>query len=209
MQDQKTLFENWADSYEKYVLENQHSFPFKGYSELVDEIVKTIKPYSTILDLGIGTGYIAQKLYTEKKCPIYGIDLSEKMVAISKNRMKDAHIIQFDFDKYQDLDWSIFPKNINYFIGTYFFHHYNDENKIKIIDFLLNHVNPKAKIIIGDIGFQNHDLFIESKNRLAKEWDESEYYFDLESFKKFLEGKNLKFESKIISEFCIYLEIWK
>ena len=67
MNDQKTLFENWADSYEKYVLENQHSFPFKGYSELVDEIVKTIKPYSTILDLGIGTGYIAHKLYTEKK----------------------------------------------------------------------------------------------------------------------------------------------
>jgi hypothetical protein len=85
----------------------------------------------------------------------------------------------------------------------------HDENKIKIIEYLLNHVNPNAKIIIGDIGFQNQDLFIENKNRLAKEWDESEYYFDLESFKKSLESKNLKFKSKTISEFCIYIEIWK
>ncbi len=209
MHDQKTLFENWADSYEKFVFENQQSFPFKGYLELVDAIINTIESQSNIFDLGIGTGYISYKLYTEKKCQIYGVDLSEKMVEISKNRIKDAHIIQFDFDNYQDLDWSVFPKDINYFIGTYFFHHYNDENKIKIIDFLLTHINPNAKIIIGDIGFLNHDLLIENKIRLAKEWDDSEYYFELESLKKSLKSKNLNFESKVISEFCIYLEIWK
>lgn len=209
MNNQQTLFENWANSYEQYVLENQDSFPFKGYSELVAEILETIEPNSTILDLGIGTGYISSKLYAEKRCQIYGIDLSNKMVDISKNRIKDSLIVQFDFDNYLTFDWGLFPKPIDYFLGTYFFHHYSDENKIKIIDFLLSEVNINAKIVIGDIGFLNHELLIENKKRLKTEWDESEYYFDLETTTKMLESKGLKIHSKIVSDYCILMEIWK
>lgn len=209
MEDQKALFEDWADSYDKDVLESQNTFPFKGYSELVDEIVKIVEPNSTILDLGIGTGYISNKLHTEKSCQIYGIDLSEKMIEISKNRIQESVIIQFDFDNYLKLDWSLFSKKIDYFIGTYFFHHYSDEDKINIIEFLLSKVSPSAKILIGDIGFLNNELLLENKKRLKNEWDESEYYFDLVTTQKTLESKGLKVQSKVVSEYCILIEIWK
>ena len=72
MTEQKKLFEDWAVSYDKFVLENQHAFPFKGYSELIDEIIKTIEPNTTILDLGIGTGYIARQIQEELNCKING-----------------------------------------------------------------------------------------------------------------------------------------
>ena len=85
MTDQKKLFEDWAASYDKFVLENQHSFPFKGYSKLIEEIIKTIEPNSTILDLGIGTGYVALNLQDKLNCKINGIDLSENLDLLFEN----------------------------------------------------------------------------------------------------------------------------
>lgn len=207
MSDQKQHFENWADTYDKYVLENQNSFPFKGYSELVDEIIKTIEPNSTILDLGIGTGYIASKLQIELNCKINGLDLSEKMVQIAKNRVKESIIVQMDFTNYQNFDWSIFQTKTNYILGTYFFHHFTDDKKIEIIEFLFDRFGNETKILIGDIGFLNSTFLIEKKEQLKNEWDETEYYFDLSAFTKKLEIKNYYVKSKVISEYCVLIEI--
>lgn len=207
MSDQKQIFENWAETYDNFVLENHNSFPFKGYLELVDEIIKTIEPNSTILDLGIGTGYIASKLQIELNCKINGLDLSEKMVQIAKNRVKESLIVQMDFTNYQSFDWSIFQTKTNYIFGTYFFHHFTDHKKIEIIEFLFDRFGKETKILIGDIGFLNSTLLIEKKEQLKNEWDETEYYFDLSAFTKKLEIKNYYVKSKVISEYCVLIEI--
>ena len=207
MTDQKKLFEDWAVSYDKFVLENQHSFPFKGYSELIDEIIKTIEPNSTILDLGIGTGYVALNLQDKLNCNINGIDLSEKMVQIAKNRIRDSIIVPMDFNNYQSFDWTIFPSETNYILGTYFFHHFTDDKKIEIIEFLFDKFGKGTKILIGDIGFLNSTLMSEKKEELKNEWDETEYYFDLSTFSKKLEVKSYTIKSKIISEYCLLMEI--
>ena len=207
MTDQKKLFEDWAASYDKFVLENQHSFPFKGYSKLIEEIIKTIEPNSTILDLGIGTGYVALNLQDKLNCKINGIDLSEKMVQIAKNRIRDSIIVPMDFNNYKSFDWTIFPNETNYILGTYFFHHFTDDKKVEIIEFLFDKFGKGTKIMIGDIGFLNSTLMSEKKEELKNEWDETEYYFDLSTFSKKLEIKSYAIKSKIISEYCVLMEI--
>lgn len=209
MIDQKQLFEDWAESYDKFVIGNCHSFPFKGYSELLDDILEIIEPNSTILDLGIGTGYIANKIQIELNCKIFGIDLSEKMVEIAKNRVKDSMVFQMDFNNYQNYDWTIFDSKINYIIGTYFFHHFTDEKKIEIIEFLFNKFGNETKIIIGDIGFLNSNLLLQKKDQLKKDWDDSEFYIDLTTFSNRLKLRKYVVKSKTISEYCVLIEIHK
>lgn len=43
-----------------------------------------------ILDIGFGNGYLLQRLYSKQKCHMYGIDISEDMVAAATARNKAA-----------------------------------------------------------------------------------------------------------------------
>lgn len=207
MNEQKQLFEDWAENYEQYVLKNNNSFPFKGYTELVEAIANNIEPNSTILDLGIGTGYLAKKLQDEHNCKIYGVDLSVKMVEIAKKRVKGSEIFQMDFNEYQSFDWSVFQDKINFIIGTYFFHHFDDEKKVEIIEFLFDKFGKETKILIGDIGFLNSKILYEQKEKLKKDWDDTEFYFDLSSFANTLKIKKYIVKQKVISEYCVFIEV--
>ena len=207
MTDQEKLFEEWAEKYESYVLNNQSTFPFLGYNDLVNDVVGLVCQNSTILDLGIGTGYITQKIFSQKNSKIYGFDVSQKMIDIAKYRLRSAVIDKVDFNDYKNINWADYPNKFDCIIGTYFFHHYTDEVKIEMIRFLLSKLSENGKLIIGDIGFWNEDIFIENKKSLGKQWDSDEYYFNIEKIGIELVKMNVQFNVKYISKCCILLTI--
>lgn len=54
---------------------------YKNTVALVD-----VSPDDKVLDIGFGNGYLLQLLYNKRKCDMYGIDISEDMVAAATSR---------------------------------------------------------------------------------------------------------------------------
>jgi len=80
-QDSVHLFDDWAQHYDRSI-QADGGFPFDGYEQVLDEVVRTAcaQPGMTVLDLGIGTGNLAAR-FVRLGCDVWGIDFSAEMLA--------------------------------------------------------------------------------------------------------------------------------
>ncbi|MDD5681060.1 MAG: methyltransferase domain-containing protein [Candidatus Omnitrophica bacterium] len=80
----KRWFNRWSNKYDRTL----GSISF--HKELLDLVVENagIKSGDNILDIGCGTGLLSLKLLQNKNCFIKGIDYSEEMAAIFKDKIK-------------------------------------------------------------------------------------------------------------------------
>ena len=115
----------------------------KDYADEVDYIIKLIKENSneakTLLDMGCGTGKHAE-LLCNKGYIVHGIDLSEDMLKIAKNRSKNKEDkLLFSHSKIQELDL-----NKKFDVVTSLFHvmsYQNSNNElIKAFEVAKNHL---------------------------------------------------------------------
>ena len=171
-------FDLWAKNYdaEVNVTDNNNEYPLAGYKKVLGATYNRVmqKAPARVLDIGIGTGTLSRKLY-EQGNYITGIDFSDEMLNISRQHMPDAELIQWDFTKG-------LPQNLGKFdfvISTYALHHLTDAEKCEFIPLLLNHLDDRGVIIIGDVGFENRELLEECKVAAADDWDDEESYFVL------------------------------
>jgi len=87
-----------------------------------------IRPNSQILDAGCGTGTflnLIKSRYPDTK--LHGIDVSKKMVSISKSRLKGKASIKLQ--SVEDLKSPEFRNRYNYIFNIDSFHHYADQEK--------------------------------------------------------------------------------
>ena len=188
-------FNMWAKNYDKAVKvsDDDGSYPFAGYKNLLNIIYGTILNQNpkTILDIGIGTGTLAFKLY-ESGVRITGIDFSDKMIGIVKEKMPNAILIKHDFTK--GMPQEIKGKKYDFIISTYALHHLDDDEKISFIFSALDYLNENGKMIIGDISFQNKADMDKCKINAGYNWDDDEFYFIFNDFEAKLKNKcNLKY----------------
>ena len=185
-------FDLWADGYDKSVQlsEENDEYPFAGYKDVLNTIYNIVhkREKARILDIGFGTGILTKKLYDDGY-EIYGIDFSQKMIEIAKEKMPFASLIKYDFSK--GLPEEIKDNSFDYIISTYAMHHLEDKEKIEFIEKLENYLNKDGKIIIGDIAFKTRDLLEKCKANYNKYWDDEEIYFVFEELKKSLFNKNI------------------
>ena len=194
MLDEKS-FDLWADDYDKMVgvSEEDNSYPFAGYKEVLGAIFQEVAPKKNakVLDVGFGTGTLTTKLY-ECGCDVYGQDFSQKMIELAGRKMKNAHLYQGDFSK--GLVKELTEQRFDYVIGTYSLHHLTDEEKIPFIRSLLERLNEGGKLLIGDVAFETQDDMEKCKLEAGDEWDEDENYFVAEELRKLFDG--VKFTPK-------------
>jgi putative AdoMet-dependent methyltransferase len=202
MENENVFFNEWAKDYDRFVHENSTSFPFCGYEELCMKVIESIDEHSCVFDIGIGTGYIINRILMSKKVEVFGIDISEEMVDVAKARIPSGAFECFDIRKFDTLKWD-YP-SFDYILSTYTFHHFTDEQKIELVTFLLSKIKPNGQIIIGDIGFWDDDDYCQSKSNLGDAWDDDEYYLNINKWGNVLIKNNLKFEICRLS-FCAYL----
>ncbi|MDR7855937.1 class I SAM-dependent methyltransferase [Tissierella sp.] len=190
----KKGFDLWADGYDKSVelSEENDEYPFAGYKDVLNTIYNIARKRegAKILDIGFGTGVLTKKLYDDGY-EIYGIDFSQKMIEIAKEKMPIANLIKYDFSK--GLPEEMKDNSFDYIISTYAMHHLKDEEKIKFIEKLENYLNKDGKIIIGDIAFETRELLEKCKINYNKYWDDEEVYFVFEELRKSLLNKNISF----------------
>lgn len=178
-------FDLWADGYDKTVgvSDEENSYPFAGYKDVLGTIYKTImeKPNAVVLDLGFGTGTLTTKLY-ENGFAIYGQDFSARMIELASEKMPDAHLYQGDFT--QGLVEPLQAQNYDFIVATYSLHHLTDEQKVSFLHVLQSLLNPGGQVLIGDVAFENRNQLEQCRKDAGDEWDEDEIYFVVDEMKK-------------------------
>lgn len=187
-----TGFDLWADNYDKDVgvSDEESSYPFAGYKNILANIFKTImaKPHPSVLDIGFGTGTLTTKLY-EKGCEIYGQDFSSQMLALASAKMPGAHLYQGDFTK--GLVEPLASRRYDFIVSTYALHHLTDPQKCVFLRQLLEHLNDDGQILIGDIAFETREELENFRQTVGDDWDQEEIYFVIDEMKR--EFPQLKF----------------
>lgn len=187
-------FDLWADGYDKSVQlsEEDNEYPFAGYKDVLNTIYNIIhrKEKAKLLDIGFGTGVLTKKLYDDGY-EIYGIDFSERMLEISKEKMPLAKLVQYDFSR--GLPKELENIQFDYIISTYAMHHLEDEDKIKFINKLEEYLSRDGRIIIGDIAFETRELLEQCKVKYENYWDDEEIYFVFDELKEFFPEEDISF----------------
>ena len=172
-------FDMWADGYDKSVdiADDKDLYPFAGYKKLMNSIYNAVmvKNPANVLDIGIGTGTLALKLY-ESGNTITGIDFSSEMLGKSRAKMPNATLIQHDFSMGMPSELS--GEKFDFIISTYALHHLTDSKKVQFIRTLLTYLDSAGTIIIRDVGFKDRENLNKCKETCGDDgWDEDEFYF--------------------------------
>lgn len=186
-------FDLWADDYDQSVeiSDNDGSYPFAGYKNILNEIYNRIlnESYRNILDIGFGTGTLISKLY-DHGYKIYGQDFSKRMIEIAQNKMPNAKLFYGDISK--GLVNPLLEHKYNAIIATYSLHHLTDEKKVIFLKKLLEQLYDGGCVYIGDIAFLSRASHDKCMKEAYEQWDNDEIYFVVDEFRSYF--PKLKFE---------------
>lgn len=208
----KSLFDTWAKKYEVDILTKSDKYPFAGYLDIIEKLKEKIinKKCKSILDIGIGTGYMLSKIINNQIVSenIYGIDFSTEMLKVAASKFGKMNLIKHDIVK-PSIPKKIKENKFDCILSAFTLHHFDDLSKIEIINNYFNLINSNGIFIIADICFKNQEDFNRVKINENGNWDidEENGYIILDSFQKLLKLNNYKITTKIVS-YCsaiIYL----
>ncbi|WAA08562.1 class I SAM-dependent methyltransferase [Fervidibacillus albus] len=180
----KKGFDQWAEEYDLTVRtsEEKNTYPFAGYGTILQTIYEKAmkKRNSKILDIGFGTGQLTTRLY-ENGHNIYGIDFSHKMIAIAKEKMPNATLIEWDLTK--GLPEVLKKHRFDTIISTYTLHHFPDDIKMALLKQFHDLLTEDGTILIGDIAFKTREQLETCRINHITDWDNDEYYFVIDELK--------------------------
>lgn len=177
-------FDLWADSYDKSVgiCDDTNAYPFAGYRDVLNGIYKEIRSRrsASVLDIGFGTATLTKKLYDDG-CQICGIDFSERMAAIAKEKMPHAVLLCHDFSK--GIPEELSGLQFDSIVSTYALHHLTDAAKADFVKQLSGLLTADGSILIGDVIFETRDQEDFCRKENADTWDSDEIYIVFDEWK--------------------------
>ncbi|NJP39655.1 class I SAM-dependent methyltransferase [Oscillospiraceae bacterium HV4-5-C5C] len=174
----KDGFDLWSDRYDVSVKEadERNQYPFAGYTRLMNAIYGTIMEHSPakVLDIGFGTALLTSRLYDAGN-QITGIDFSAEMIRIASIKMPTATLLQWDFSL--GIPPVLSEQSFDFIVSTYALHHLTDAAKVSFISSLLNLLEAKGVLLIGDVCFRSREELRLCKAASRDSWDNDEVYF--------------------------------
>lgn len=179
----KEGFDRWAPDYDGSVSasERDRSYPFAGYRDVLGFIYHAVRPScgKSVLDLGFGTAALSSRLY-EEGCEITGVDFSDEMLRLAREKMPRAALFQADFTK--ELPPEILGRSFDFIVGTYSFHHVPPPQRPEFMARLAGLLALRGQILIGDVMFPDAAAYEACRERFSAVWDHSEIYFKADEF---------------------------
>jgi putative AdoMet-dependent methyltransferase len=171
-------FDHWASSYDQDV--QTGDFPFAGYLQALDTVVKVAEavPAMQVLDVGTGTGNLAVK-FAALGCNLWCTDFSAVMLEQARLKLPQARFALHDLrqDKWPDG----FDVEFDRIVSAYVFHHFDLREKIHILQTLSKRLTPDGRLVIADIAFPTQGALQAARQMLADAWEEEEYWLTDES----------------------------
>lgn len=175
MTDREHLFDHWAGSYDRGMSANDDAFPFDGYERILDAVVELAgaKPGTRVLDLGIGTGNLAQR-FIQCGCEVWGLDFSAEMLAKAREKFPQARLFQANLLE----EW---PADLrppyDRIVSAYVLHEFPLAAKIAVLRRAMQYLAPAALLLIADVAFESVADREALRQRYAPDWDEDEFYW--------------------------------
>jgi ubiquinone/menaquinone biosynthesis C-methylase UbiE len=172
------------------------------YFEVHKEVLRMaeLKDGENILDIGIGTGLLEEKI--KKKVHLYGIDISGKMM--EKIKRKNLNPTQLKIGSFTKIPYK--DKVFEAIVSCFAFHHLTDDEKVLSILEMKRVLKDKGRIVIGDLMYRDEKAkkMLVEKFRREKRDDvirdmEEEYFTNVEWFSRKLEKNNFKISYKQLS----------
>lgn len=165
------IFEQWAERYDQSVQTDKGIFA--SYDDVLDAVVRAaaVAPGMRILELGIGTGNLAQR-FVALGCQVWGVDFSPAMLAITREKVPQAGLIQMDLTA----EWpAVLEQRFDRIVANFVLHEFDLTTKIGMLQRLANnHLVEQGLIVVGDVAF----LTAETRRQSGAEaWDEDEFYW--------------------------------
>lgn len=185
-------FDGWADTYDQ-TTHTETIFPFDGYDELLDTIVRQVDPHPgmSVLDIGTGTGNLALR-FAEQDCELWCTDFSESMLEKARAKLPNAHFINHDFRT--DLPPELAEKHFDAIVSAYVFHHVELSRKVEICKSLVTHnLTPGSKLVVADLSFPNRTSMDAFARSIGDMWEEEFYWLADDSLSS-LTAANLRVE---------------
>ena len=174
-QDRVQLFDDWAQQYDRSI-QADGGFPFDGYEQVLDQVVRTarVQPGTTVLDLGIGTGNLAAR-FVRLGCDVWGIDFSSEMLAKAHEKLPQAVLVQAGLLN----DWPVeLDRRFDRIVSGYVLHEFDLATKVKLLRRLAQrHLADGGRIVIGDIAFPTSQAREQAHRQWVDLWDEEEHYW--------------------------------
>jgi cyclopropane fatty-acyl-phospholipid synthase-like methyltransferase len=168
------LFDKWARDYDVSVSDGE--FPFDGYEDVLDRVVRQAGagPHMRILDLGIGTGNLARR-FVREGCAVWGLDFSTEMLAQARLNLPQAKLVRADLLG----DWPAeLSQPFDRVVSAYVLHEFDLETKLRLLQRIASrHLAVGGRIVIADIAFATVVAREEASRRWAAAWDEDEFYW--------------------------------
>jgi len=188
--DRKKLFDRWSSNYDEELIAPK-KFPFDGYDQVLSTVLAlaTVKPEMTILDVGIGTGNLAQ-YFVEAGCQVWGVDFSSQMIAQSRAKLPQVTLLVADILQ----GWPDgLPLQFDRIVSSYVLHEFTLAARTQwLYKLATQHLLPAGKIVIGDIMFTTVDIREMMKIKLADRWDNEEFYWAADEALTALEAVGLR-----------------
>jgi putative AdoMet-dependent methyltransferase len=148
-----------AKDYDQLIQDDvsNQSFPYAAYEDIQNIIASYVSEnqqldQAKILDLGIGTASLYERIIPEKYT-LTGIDNSNEMLELAKLRFSEVQL--YNHDLLKGLPEAIKNEKYDYIIISYVFKHFDLDYVVNMINQLGSYLAPFGKILIGDIMFSD------------------------------------------------------
>jgi len=152
-----SFYDDIANEYDQLVQDDvvANRFPYGAYEEVQYMIADYIFENkhiteAKVLDIGIGTGSLYEKIMPEK-LSLTGIDNSSAMLEIAHLRLPDAKLIKHNI--LRGIPAEIKNEKYDFIVINYLFKHFELNTIVGIVNKLVKFLAPFGKIFIADILF--------------------------------------------------------
>ncbi|MBP2076343.1 MerR family transcriptional regulator [Oceanobacillus polygoni] len=202
--EDKWDFDSWAEDFDNHIKREGHGFNVhQDYDEALEKIAQTIQLEECTIcaDIGIGTGNLGAK-FVEKGIHVIGIDQSEKMLEICKEKHSEIEVRHGHF-----LALPLLDNQVDAVVSSYALHHLPDSEKLLALTEMTRVLKPNGQICIADLMFldETHrnevmDAFREEGNTEAIESIEDEFYADRSLLVNWLEEHGYEVETVMFND---------